>query len=220
VARAASQLAAKQQLNESTMTTRPLPSTDDIDRAVTDVLDAHGDGEAEPDVGGPRVVLSEDVKDVESPAWAEKLVRLLDDGLTIPGTNFGIGLDGFIGALLPGVGDVLTGSGSLALIYLAFKERVPTVALARMVLNIAIDTLFGSLPVIGDTFDVFWKSNRKNLDLIERYRADPAAKPTFVDYLLVVLAVLLVIAGVVIPLVLFWVLLGGGVFAVGGLIGE
>ncbi|RLB57003.1 MAG: DUF4112 domain-containing protein [Deltaproteobacteria bacterium] len=220
MARAASQLAAKQQLNESTMTTRPLPSTDDIDRAVTDVLDAHGDGEAEPDVGGPRVVLSEDVKDVESPAWAEKLVRLLDDGLTIPGTNFGIGLDGFIGALRPGVGDVLTGSGSLALIYLAFKERVPTVALARMVLNIAIDTLFGSLPVIGDTFDVFWKSNRKNLDLIERYRADPAAKPTFVDYLLVVLAVLLVIAGVVIPLVLFWVLLGGGVFAVGGLIGE
>ncbi len=202
------------------MTTRPLPSTDDIDRAVTDVLDAHGDGEAEPDVDGPRVVLSEDVKDVESPAWAEKLVRLLDDGLTIPGTNFGIGLDGFIGALLPGVGDVLTGSGSLALIYLAFKERVPTVALARMVLNIAIDTLFGSLPVIGDTFDVFWKSNRKNLDLIERYRADPAAKPTFVDYLLVALAVLLVIAGVIIPLVFFWVLLGGGVFAVGGLIGE
>ncbi|MBW2460821.1 MAG: DUF4112 domain-containing protein [Deltaproteobacteria bacterium] len=200
------------------MTTRPLPSTDAIDRAVTDVLDAEADVELDPD--GPRVVLSDELQDVESPPWAEKLVRLLDDGLTVPGTNFGIGLDGFIGALLPGVGDVLTGSGSLALIYLAFKERVPTVALARMVLNIAIDTIFGSLPVIGDTFDVFWKSNRKNLDLIERYRADPAAKPTVVDYLLVVLAVLLVIAGVVIPLVFFWALLGTGVFAVGGLIGE
>lgn len=209
--------------------TRPLPSNDDIDRAVTDVLDAEADLGARQgaqlqveDQGGTlgTELAAAASKKSASPPWAEKLVRLLDDGLTIPGTNFGVGIDGFIGAILPGVGDLLTGTGSLALIYLAFKERVPTVALGRMVFNIAIDTLFGGIPVIGDTFDVFWKSNRKNLNLIERYRNDPAATPTVVDYLLVALSVLLVIASVVVPFVIFWVLLGSGVLAVDGLLGD
>lgn len=187
---------------------------DEIDRVVADVLDAHPN----PDPA-PTPTQGEHPR-APSPPWAEKLVRLLDDGLTIPGTNFGIGIDGFIGAIFPGVGDLVTGSGSLALIYLAFKERLPTIALARMVLNIGIDTLFGSVPIIGDTFDVFWKSNRKNLDLIERYRHDPAATPTLADYLLVTVAVLLVIASAVIPLVLLWVILGTGAIAVDGLLGE
>ena len=51
-----------------------------------------------------------------TPAWAEQLVRLLDDGLTIPGTRIGIGLDALLGFLFPTLGDALTGLGSLSLL--------------------------------------------------------------------------------------------------------
>jgi hypothetical protein len=215
----------------------PLPSDDEIGRAVEDVLD-----EADPGLGGivvgeavdsvldqaggvPRMRIDDgavvDPEDeVETPKWAEKLVRVLDDGLKIPGTDFGIGIDGLVGFILPGVGDMITGSGSLALIYLAFTEKVPTVALARMVLNIAVDTIGGSFPIIGDVFDVFWKSNRKNLDIIEKYRGDPDAKPTALDYLLVLISILLVLTSVLLPLVVIWLLAGAGIVAVDQLLGQ
>jgi hypothetical protein len=177
----------------------------------------HAPGDQVPTMRVPDELATTDpdagVADQETPGWAEKLVRLLDDGLKVPGTDFGVGIDPLIG-LIPGVGDLVTGSGSLALIYLGFKERIPTVALARMVLNIAIDTLGGGLPVIGDVFDVLWKSNRKNLDIIEKYRADPDAKPTALDYLLVFVSVLLVLTSVLLPVAIVWLLAGMGIFAV------
>ncbi len=204
----------------------PLPSDEEIGVAVEDVLDeAHGELPAErsapvrmrvDEAAGEEVAEG----DEETPGWAEKLVRVLDDGLKIPGTDFGVGVDGIIGFLLPGVGDFVTGSGSLALIYLAWQEKVPTVALARMVLNIAIDTLGGSLPIIGDVFDVFWKSNRKNLDIVEKYRDDPDAKPTLIDYALVVISVILVITSVLLPIFVFWLLAISGVVAVDQLLGQ
>jgi hypothetical protein len=89
-----------------------------------------------------------------------------------------------------------------------------------MVLNIAIDTLGGSLPILGDIFDVFWKSNRKNLDIIEKYRDDPEAKPTVVDYLLLVLSVILVVTSVLLPFIVLWLLAGAGIVAIDGLIGQ
>ncbi len=201
----------------------PLPSEDAIGAAVEGVLDeAHGEP---PRAAPPRMrvdaeALAAEEQDSETPGWAEKLVRVLDDGLTVPGTSFGVGIDGLIGFLLPGVGDFVTGSGSLALIYLAWQEKVPTVALARMVLNIAIDTLGGSLPIIGDIFDVFWKSNRKNLEIIEKYRDDPDAKPTALDYVLVLLSVVLVLTSVLLPVFVLWLLAASGVVAVDHLLGQ
>jgi hypothetical protein len=203
----------------------PLPSEEEIGAAVEDVLDeAHGEppGESSAPV---RMRVDESVEGVaeeaeETPGWAEKLVRVLDDGVKVPGTDFGVGIDGLIGFLLPGVGDFVTGSGSLALIYLAWKEKVPTVALSRMVLNIAIDTLGGALPVIGDIFDVFWKSNRKNLDIIEKYRDDPDAKPTLVDYVLVAVSVVLVITSIFLPFIVLWLLVISGVIAADQLLGQ
>jgi hypothetical protein len=204
------------------MSSTPLPSEEEIGAAVDEVLD---EAEAPPSRGAARIRIDDGVavaddEDAPTPRWAEKLVRVLDDGVKVPGTDFGVGLDGLIGFILPGVGDFVTGGGSLALIYLGFKERVPTVALARMVLNIAIDTLGGSLPILGDIFDVFWKSNRKNLDIIEKYRDDPEAKPTVVDYLLLVLSVILVVTSVLLPFIVLWLLAGAGIVAIDGLIGQ
>ena len=133
--------------------------------------------------------------------WAEKLVRALDDFLKIPGTDFGIGLDPIVGFVVPGAGDAITSTGSVALLFLALKERVPTIALLRMVMNIFIDTLVGVVPILGDVFDMFFRSNRRNLDIIKKYRRDPEAKPSTSDYVIVFGGVALAILNVVLPIV-------------------
>ena len=86
----------------------------------------------------------------------------------IPGTRIRLGLDPILG-LLPGLGDLLTTLVSLYILGRARHNGVPRVTLARMAANIAIDLALGSLPVLGDVFDVFWKSNVKNVALLRRH---------------------------------------------------
>lgn len=141
------------------------------------------------------------------PPWSEKLTRWLDDGLTIPGTRIRFGLDAIIGALLPGAGDALTAVGSTSLLLLALRRGVPTVVLLRMLFNIALDATLGAIPVVGDIFDVAFKSNRRNLELIERCSTEgQPARP--VDYLVVGLACGLLVLSVLAPFVLWALLLG------------
>jgi len=137
-----------------------------------------------------------------TPAWADQLVRLLDDGLTIPGTRIGIGLDALLGFLFPTLGDALTGLGSLSLLVLAFQMRLPKVVVLRVVFNIALDVLLGCVPFVGDAFDLFWRSNRRNLQLLQRYTADPLRRPDALDYLIVAAGFALVAAAIILPLLL------------------
>ncbi|NOY91829.1 MAG: DUF4112 domain-containing protein [Deltaproteobacteria bacterium] len=145
------------------------------------------------------------------PTWAKRLVSVLDDGVRIPGTKIGIGLDPILGALLPVVGDAVTGAGSASLLLLALKERVPAVVLMRMVINIGVDTLVGSVPVLGDLFDAFYRSNRKNLDLIEKHRG-AEIEPGAADYAVVGLGFFFALLSVVLP-ILSVVFLGASVIA-------
>jgi hypothetical protein len=143
----------------------------------------------------------------QAPPWANQLVRLLDDGLTIPGTRIGIGLDAALGFLFPTLGDALTGLGSVSLLLLAFQMRLPKVIVLRIVFNIAVDVLIGCVPFVGDAFDLFWRSNRRNLELLQRYSQDPLRRPDALDYLLVGLGFVLVAAAVVLPLIVgAWIL--------------
>ena len=135
-----------------------------------------------------------------TPAWAERLVRVLDDGIRVPGTRIGFGLDALLGFFLPAVGDAATGVASLALLALAWRRRVPVVTMLRMVLNIAIDALLGSVPVAGDVFDLFWRSNRKNLELVERYQGVARPEPSTADYLVVSAAFVVAVAAIVTPI--------------------
>ena len=135
------------------------------------------------------------------PAWSERVVRLLDDGARVPGTELRFGVDALLGALLPGVGDAVSGVGSFSLLVLAWREGVPTRGLARILLNVAIDTIGGSLPVVGDVFDLFFKANRRNLELIESYRDEAAPRRAAFDYVLLSLAFLLVAAAIAIPFI-------------------
>src|ERR1700685_191797 len=123
------------------------------------------------------------------PPWAVSLARILDDAFKVPGTNVGIGLDAILGFFLPTIGDAATGIASLALLVLGFQMRVPRVVLLRMVFNIALDTLLGSIPFLGDVFDLFWRSNRRNLELLQRCERHPGRPATLADYLVVSLGV-------------------------------
>ena len=131
-------------------------------------------------------------------ARARGHARLLDDLIRIPGTNIGIGLDPIIG-LIPGVGDMIGGLMSSYILIVAAREGVPASVLTRMLGNIALDSLVGVVPVLGDLFDVGMKSNRRNVDLLERYLATPsktkAASRGIVA--LVILAAILLVVGVI-----------------------
>lgn len=111
-------------------------------------------------------------------------------------------LDGIIGMFVPAGGDVITGIGSMTLLVTALREGVPTVILFRMLLNILIDVLIGAIPLFGDIFDFFWRSNRRNLNLIERYR--DGEDPSAFDYVVAGIGMLLALAAMAIPFLWLW----------------
>lgn len=115
----------------------------------------------------PEVV--EKTEDLER---VRKLARMMDDLVEIPGTGFRVGLDGILG-LIPGLGDISTLFASSYIIFIAAKLRVSAPVLARMFLNMLIDSLLSAVPLLGDIFDFVWKANRKNLVLLERHLEEP-----------------------------------------------
>lgn len=93
----------------------------------------------------------------------------MDEAFEVPGTKIRVGYGAIIG-LVPGVGDVLGGLLSLSIIAGALRHRVPAWVVARMVANIAVDIIFGSIPVAGDLFDFLFEENVRNMRLLEKHR--------------------------------------------------
>jgi len=143
------------------------------------------------------------------PNWAELLVRGLDDLVRTPNNRFAVGLDAIIGFFVPAVGDAITAVGSVALLFLGVRRGVPTVVLGKMVLNIGIDALVGAIPLLGDIFDVFFRSNRRNLELIELYSAETGRKPSASDYLIVSLGLGFVLLALILPFLYLFLIAGG-----------
>lgn len=99
---------------------------------------------------------------------ARFLAELLDRRFTIPGTSIRFGLDPVLG-LIPGIGDTLANLTGSAILLIAARYGVPKIVLLRMAFNIAINTLIGAVPVFGDIFSIWFRSNVKNVHLLERY---------------------------------------------------
>ena len=97
---------------------------------------------------------------------------LLDEAFRLPGTSFRFGIDGIIG-IVPGLGDVLAGLLSLIIPLAAWTRGAPYITLARMAVNLGIGVLVGSIPVLGDIFDVIWKPNRRNYRLLQLHLREP-----------------------------------------------
>jgi hypothetical protein len=100
------------------------------------------------------------------------LSHLLDDFIRVPGTPIRFGLDGIVG-FIPGIGDIIGGIASTIIILAAWVRGVPYITLARMVLNVGIETAVGSIPLFGNFFDIAWRANRRNYKLLEGSIADP-----------------------------------------------
>ena len=132
------------------------------------------------------------------------LQRMLDSVFRVPGTKITFGWDPLIG-LVPWAGDVLTAVFSCAIILQAHHMRVPRVVQMRMVMNVAVDVIAGALPFIGDVADVFWKSNARNFDLLERHAAQPQPATTG-DWLFVMGMIAIVALIAAIPLVVMYLL--------------
>ena len=98
----------------------------------------------------------------------DRVARLLDSQWRIPGTNMRFGLDPLVG-LVPGLGDVATGLVSAYIVLLAARLKLPAPVMARMAGNVALDVIAGSVPILGSVFDLFYKANRRNFELLRRH---------------------------------------------------
>lgn len=107
-----------------------------------------------------------------------RLAWLLDQAFRIPGTNQRVGVDGLIG-LIPGVGDTVGALLSTYIVIEAARRGASLWTVVRMLGNVAVETLVGAIPVLGDLFDIVWKANVRNLALLgdaleqERPARDP-----------------------------------------------
>ncbi|MGA9380287.1 MAG: DUF4112 domain-containing protein [Phormidium sp.] len=97
-----------------------------------------------------------------------KYTYLMDSAFRIPIIGFRFGLDPIIG-LIPGAGDVVSTAFSAYLIYLAARFRLPPQIFRQMILNVALEAAVGTVPLVGDLFDAFYKSNIRNLALLEKH---------------------------------------------------
>jgi hypothetical protein len=106
--------------------------------------------------------------DVPGLKVVERLSHLLDSKFIIPGTNIRFGVDPLL-SLFPVIGDMITFLISCALIYLMHTHGASRKVVIKMVLNSSIDAVIGTIPLIGTVFDIFYRSNDRNVKLLKEH---------------------------------------------------
>jgi hypothetical protein len=136
--------------------------------------------------------IMKNIKQLERWAW------LLDNSIRIPGTSIRMGFDSLIG-LIPGIGDVTGGALSSYLLLQAVSSGIPSVVIARMVVNVVFDTLIGMIPLVGDIFDIAFKANQRNIELMTNYYNSPreAVKRNTISILIISISLISVLALVI-----------------------
>lgn len=100
------------------------------------------------------------------------IVTLLDQAFRVPGTRWRFGLDGILG-LVPGAGDVATAVVGAYGLFVANQLGAPASIQFRMLMNLAVDAVFGAIPLLGDVFDFAFKSHTRNAKLLQGWLARP-----------------------------------------------
>ena len=122
----------------------------------------------------------------------EALAWLLDSSIPIPGTRIRIGLDALLG-LIPGLGDIAGTLISSFILLQAARLGIPRVTLMRMGFNVLVDSVLGIVPLAGDIFDIAWKANLRNVDLLRAHLDDPG-RARKADWAFATLFILAVVA--------------------------
>ena len=100
-------------------------------------------------------------------AFADRIARLLDSVIRVPGTSFRIGVDPILG-LIPVLGDVAANLIGSTILFLAARLQTSKIVMVRMALNMGINAILGAVPGIGDLFSIWFRSNLKNAELLRR----------------------------------------------------
>jgi Domain of unknown function (DUF4112) len=130
---------------------------------------------------------------------AKFLAELLDQRFTIPGTSIRIGLDPII-SLIPGIGDLIANLTGSVILVIAAQLGIPKVVLVRMGINIAMNTIIGAIPIFGDIISIWFRSNVRNVDLLERSLGRHTKRTSANDWLFVIaliVALLVLLVGIV-----------------------
>ncbi|MCW9708514.1 DUF4112 domain-containing protein [Fodinibius salsisoli] len=134
-----------------------------------------------------------------------RLAEWLDSRFTIPGTNIRFGLDPII-SLIPGAGDWLAGMISSYFILLGVRADLPPSVLLRMGFNVLLDIVIGSIPLLGDLFDVSWKANLRNAELLEEYQNDAQSAEQHSRWMLWSIAAVLILLIIGLLLLIGWLI--------------
>jgi hypothetical protein len=141
----------------------------------------------------------------------DHLARLMDSQFRIPGTDIRFGLDALIG-LIPGAGDLSTFAISGYMLVIMAQNGASGYVLTRMTLNILIDAIFGSIPILGDLFDVAFKANMRNLRLMQQYYREgrhrgsawKAIIPVLILILLIIIGIIWLVYKLIASLIAAW----------------
>ena len=128
------------------------------------------------------------------------MAELLDQRFTIPGTSIRIGLDPILG-LIPGIGDGLANIAGSAILLIDAQYRLPKIVILRMGINVALNAMIGAVPIFGDIFSIGFRSNVKNVQLLEHYLSTDERASTFGNWIFVVAIVggiLLLLIGILV----------------------
>ena len=98
----------------------------------------------------------------------DRLSRLFDIAFLVPGTNIRFGVEAIL-RLVPGIGDAAASAFSCWVLYEAYRLGVPPLLLARMIGNVVVEGMAGTVPIAGDLFDIGWRANRRNVGLLRKY---------------------------------------------------
>ena len=130
---------------------------------------------------------------VQEDPLIEWLAWLMDNSIRVG--PWSVGLDGFVG-LIPGVGDMAGAAVSAVIIIRAMQGGIPKSAVIRMVINVALDSLGGIVPIFGDIFDFAFKSNMYNLQIYResiRGEREPVRDWLFIAFVMVILAAIVLL---------------------------
>ena len=146
---------------------------------------------------------------------ARRLARFMDASVGVPLTRFRFGFDALVG-VVPVLGDAIGAAISAYILAVAVRMGVARSTLLEMLWNIVIEAVGGSVPAVGDVFDAAWRSNVRNVALIERDLQippdEPARRPVVVAVFVGLTAAVALGAWVSVRLVL-WLLGLGSVAA-------
>jgi hypothetical protein len=152
---------------------------------------------AKHEILSPRVKSGKKIFDDEN---LDLLSHLLDDFIKVPGTPIRFGLDGIVGAI-PGIGDLIGGIASCIIIIAAWVRGVSYPTVMRMVANVVIEVSIGSIPILGDMFDIAWRANRRNYALLTGSIYEPR-KYTIQSWFFLAALCLVLAALVIVPMIL------------------